>query len=228
MENCFGWLAATWPNLSLIKAMCFRVKCLKGCLVVMEIKPLSVSRILPHTLTVWLHHVVLPRTDRRHFLKKGVVGFLWKILYLIGERGCRDVGVNPMKISTKIAVQKVIRVSMKHVAPSEYKQNEGVFWIVFWVLYIYSWSRWQCRTSTTAFFSLSCLSFFSVYYACAVVVLVSDLFSCVSCIRWYLVLSLSPSWSIYLCVTTSCHVELYQGRDSGMSPGGSLVCRARS
>jgi hypothetical protein len=37
----------------------------------MEIKPLSVSRILPHTLTVWLHHEVLPQTDRRHFKKKG-------------------------------------------------------------------------------------------------------------------------------------------------------------
>jgi hypothetical protein len=22
MKNCFGWLAATWPNLSFIKAMC--------------------------------------------------------------------------------------------------------------------------------------------------------------------------------------------------------------
>jgi hypothetical protein len=55
------WVACgnvTQPHLLNQGQFCLRVKCLKGCLV-MEIKSLSVSRILPPTLTVCLHHVVM-------------------------------------------------------------------------------------------------------------------------------------------------------------------------
>jgi hypothetical protein len=77
------WVACgnvTQPHLLNQGQFCLRVKCLKGCLV-MEIKSLSVSRILPPTLTVCLHHVVMPRNDRRHFFLR-VVGFLCNILYI--------------------------------------------------------------------------------------------------------------------------------------------------
>ena len=68
-EKLFWMACGNVTQSLLLKAMCLRVKVLKGCLVVMEIKPFSISRILLPTLTVWLHHVVLPRNDRRHFFK---------------------------------------------------------------------------------------------------------------------------------------------------------------